>query len=201
MNITDRHHTLIIFDWDDTCFPTKWFMRNHLQVNTTGWLKYKSYFDDLDMALSRMLLTYSEYGTVVIVTNALSEWVYMSASILPTVSDVLQHIKIISARKLYQDKSTTMDEWKRQAFNNELGKLMTKKDITNIISIGDAEYEYNALVALYAKHHKQNKIMKSIRFVSDPSQHVLLDQIKVCTDAARDVVHKSTHLDLQFRNH
>ena len=69
-----------------------------------------------------------------------------------------------------------------------------------IISIGDAEYEYKALINLHSNspNSKSYRLLKSVRFVKYPTKDVLLDQIKVMQDAAIKVCTTKTHLDLKF---
>jgi hypothetical protein len=117
---------------------------------------------------------------------------------------LLTKIKVVSARKNHQNKSKNMMDWKKMAFKNELISMLEDKKIVNIISIGDAEYEYNALIDLYKfspSDNKTKKILKSVKLMRDPSYELLLDQLEVLTDAIRDVSLGNNHLDLNFNYH
>ena len=89
------------------------------------------------------------------------------------------------------------------AFKDEAKNLLEDKKMVNIISIGDAEYEYNALIDLYKYDINKNKLMikkllKSVKLMRDPTYEILLDQLEVLTEAIRDVVVTDKHLDLNF---
>ena len=132
-------------------------------------------------------------------------WINISSNILPKTSKILANgdgkfdIEIISARGSYQSISKNPMDWKKFAFE-EILKNNKYKKVNNIISIGDAEYEYKALINLYedSKSPKNYKLLKSVKFVKYPTNHVLLDQIKVIQDAAIKVCTTQTHLDLRF---
>lgn len=199
MKIT-RKSTLIILDWDDTLFPTTWITRNNIDLaNPYSRERHIVYFTDLDSALVRVFNVLIKYGKVVIVTNAMPEWVRISSSILPRTHKILSKIKIVSARKSYQEINPDSMSWKTMAFVDELSKEMKEKQINNVISVGDAEYEYQALINLYKNDRRGTKIMKSIRFMKDPTQDVLLDQLDVLQHAISKICGKNKHLDLKFK--
>lgn len=200
-NIT-KSHTLIILDWDDTLFPTNWVMKNGINlVNTFNKDKYIIYFQKLDNVLSRVLLTLSKYGKVIIVTNALPEWIKVSSIVMPKTFLLVKKIKVISARGNYQQYSSNANDWKEMAFKNEVAIEFKNKNFINVISVGDAEYEYKALISLYKWNHKTekiHKILKSIKFMKDPSHDVLIDQLEVLMISIPEISKKTTHLDLKF---
>ena len=70
----------------------------------------------------------------------------------------------------------------------------------NIISIGDADYEYKALVSLFKWKLLNNKNikLKSVRFIKAPSQNIIIDQINVLLKAIKSIVLCEKHLDLKF---
>lgn len=196
-----RNSTLIILDWDDTLFPTSWLVKNGINMNNEKDRdKVKNQLLELDTVLSKLLLTLKKYGTVVIVTNALPEWVKISSAPLEKTKEIMIDIKVISARKIYQKVSDSTMDWKKKAFTDEVSKRMRDININNIISIGDAEYEYQALIGLYKSDKNNYKILKSVKFVRDPPYGTLLDQIKVVRTAIPNICTKTTHLDLKFEN-
>ena len=90
--------SLIIFDWDDTLFPTSWVISS--KINTNSYV-----MTDLDNIVYTILKHCLRYGTVLIVTNAMPEWVHMSSNSLPKTKKLIgKYIQIISARNLYQKK-------------------------------------------------------------------------------------------------
>jgi hypothetical protein len=202
MNISNKT-TLIILDWDDTLFPTSWITKNNIELqsikNKTNTENYQ-YFNKIDIALDNLFKIMLKCGDILIITNALINWITISASILPRLGKLLKssNIKIVSARGEYQSISDNAMDWKKLAFDSELKNIMKDKQINNIISIGDAEYEYNALINLYGAEKKNYKLLKSVKFIRYPDNYQLLDQIVVLSNAIADICMKTGHLDLRF---
>jgi hypothetical protein len=208
-----RNRTLIILDWDDTLFPTTWVTTNDINIKNINNINninnsknsISSYFQQVDIELENLLRLLLKCGHVAIITNAMLNWINVSSNILPRTSKILENgeddfdIEIISARGSYQSVSKDPMDWKKLAFEEILKNNKFRK-INNIISIGDAEYEYKALINLYenTKSSKNYKLLKSVKFVKYPTNHVLLDQIKVMQDASIKVCTTKTHLDLRF---
>lgn len=206
--LLSRERTLIILDWDDTLFPTTWVTSNDINIKNVTSINSKTiidFFSKIDIELEHLLKTLLNCGHVAIITNAMLNWINISSGILPRTSKLLdsniKNIDIISARGSYQDKSDDPMDWKKLAFA-EIIKRNKFRKLNNIISIGDAEYEYKALVNLHEKPNAKNyKLLKSVRFVKYPSNHILLDQIRVMQKAAIKVCCTKTHLDLRFEMH
>ena len=105
------------------------------------------------------------------------------------------YISIISARDNYSDMYD-ISEWKTLAFRDNILKYVTWAN--QIISIGDDNYEYNALLSL-RKYINSEKLLKNIRLVKNPSFETLTDQIDVITKSLYDVFDHKYHLDLNFK--
>ena len=195
----NKSKTLFILDWDDTLFPTNWVMRNgiNLQVSTNRD-QYIVYFQELDRVLFRFLKTVINMGKVIIVTNALPDWIQISSVVLPNTYNLLKQVKIISARGIYRTVSSKMMDWKTMAFRDIIDKEFDDVSVMNIISVGDAEYEYQALIALNKRNKGITKYLKSIRFMKDPTHDILIDQLEVLIDAIPNIWNKYNHLDLKF---
>jgi len=192
-NIINKNNTLIILDWDDTLFPTSWFIQNNIDLNES-YMKnlYISYFIELDNVLYKLLKKLIILGDVMIITNALIEWINTSSSVLPKTKKIIEKITVISARKNYQCYFPNMTDWKKQAF-----KVAKSHNYINVISVGDAHYEYNALIELYNNDHAT--LLKSIKFINDPEYHVVIDQLNVIYDIIPKICNITEHLDLKFK--
>ena len=191
--------TIIILDWDDTLFPTTWCLKNGINLmQSKNRAQYARLFKDLDIVLSVLIKKLQKYGKVVIVTNAMLVWVRVSCVVLPKTFEVLKTIKVISARQLCQSKYPTMMEWKSRTFKYVLNRETKPTQKVNVVSIGDAEYEYRALVDLY-NFPRQQKLLKTIRLVSNPSYNVLLDQIKALNQVIAEVCESKSHMDWDFK--
>lgn len=199
MNISKKR-TLFILDWDDTLFPTNWVYKNGINLmNSSTRDQYTIYFQELDRTLSYFLKNLTKMGKVIIVTNALTDWVYISSVVLPKTYNIIKKIKIVSARGSYRNKSPNMMDWKTMAFRDVVDEEFRDSSLMNIISVGDAEYEYQALIALNNKKKNIPKYLKSIRFVKNPSHDTLIDQLQVLNLAIPEVWGKNNHLDLKLK--
>jgi len=187
---------LIIFDWDDTLFPTSWiFNLNIIIDNVINIKNYIVYFNELDNAVSKLLFESLKLGKVVIITNANINWINMTKYVLPKTSKLInEYIPIISARDEYSDVYP-MSEWKLYAFNHSIYGFVSWA--SQIISFGDAEYEYNAMLSL-KKYTFYGKKLKIIKFVQHPSFEKIIDQIELTTKVLGDIYNKKCHLDLKF---
>lgn len=191
--------TLIILDWDDTLFPTSWVVKNSINLNDSSVQnKYIVLFSKLDMLVHRLLSKLLKCGHVVIVTNAALKWINVSCSVLPNTRTLInKKIKIISARELYSSKfPNSTDMWKNLVFKNIVNDI--KNPDQNIISIGDAEFEFNALIDLYTT--KQKRYLKAVKLMSFPSFDSLIDQLEVLDKCVKEICTAQRHMDLKFEN-
>ncbi len=198
----NSNSTLIILDWDDTLFPTSWVNKNNIEITNNNKFLYKKYFEQIDINLYKLLKNLSKYGDVVIITNALLNWIDISAKILPHTNNYLSNsnnIKIVSARGEYSPMTDNIMDWKKLAFKNELAKKTQEKKINNIISIGDAEYEYYALLNLYQGEAHNYRLLKSIKFLRYPNNSQLLEQINIMNNAVHKVCTHNNHIDLKMK--
>lgn len=194
-----KSQTLFILDWDDTLFPTNWVMKNGINLmNSSTRDQYIIYFQELDRTLSSFIKKLTQMGKVIIVTNALLDWIHISSVVLPKTYSLLKKVKIVSARGTYKNKSSKMMDWKTMAFKDVVDEEFKNDAIINVISVGDAEYEYQALIALNDRTKNAPRFLKSVRFVKNPSHDTLIDQLEVLSNAIPDVWEKNGHLDLKF---
>ncbi len=195
---TQNNNTLIILDWDDTLFPTSWVSKNSIDVyDKSVFIKYNLYFEELDDILYSLLTRLSKLGHVIIITNALTEWVKVSSSILPRSSKIIKNLKIISARKTYQN-ITSSSEWKKFAFKDELDDISKKNEIYNVVSVGDAEFEFYATINLVNYNNK--RYYKTVKFIKNPSFDKLIEQLKTFYKASPVICQRRKHFDYKFKN-
>lgn len=197
--LTDN--TVIILDWDDTLFPTTWLHENNIELSVkSNREKYLLFFSELDNVLYKLLSLLQKYGLVIIVTNAMPIWVKISSSVLPNTSRLLEGIKVVSARKMYNKTSTNMMEWKKLAFKNEITNLLMDSEHMHIITIGDADYEFHAMINIsnWKTHHK--KILKFIKLVDSPHHDKLIEQLEMLINSFDRIAKNPKHMHLTFKN-
>lgn len=206
--------TLIILDWDDTLFPTSWIIKNSINVDDTVMKEeYIKFFSKLDKTISNLLDKCIKKGEVAIITNATIKWVIASSNLLPNTQNIMKKkIIVISARDKYGNKMPGhMKIWKKLIFKQlTLRYFINKNLIENIISMGDAEYEFNALKNLYNEYNlnflninygdkpRNKRLLKSIRFIQSPTYEALLDQLEVLNECIDTICSNTNHMDLKF---
>lgn len=194
----EQNTTLIIIDWDDTLFPTSWAVKNSIDLTKLNTYKSysKSFFDKLDTQLYSLLKNILLCGDVLIITNAMISWVNTSLTVLPKTKKLIKHIELISAREKYQN-SVIMDNWKKHTFLDEINKRHTQYN--NIISIGDAEYEYNALINLYKESNIKHKYLKAIRFLKTTNNNTFIEQLVLLQQNITYICTLTRHTDIVIR--
>jgi hypothetical protein len=127
----------IFLDWDDTLFPSYYISKEKKSEITIN----HSELQQLDLIIRDLLTKLLTIGTITIITNSKDGWVHKSAlQYLPQSSGIIFSIPVISAQAIYSGQTTYIEYWKVFAMRHCLvGKL--GNPITQIISIGDNEYE------------------------------------------------------------
>lgn len=195
----NKNNTLIILDWDDTLFPTSWINSKRINITNINKNEYINLFEKIDISLNKLFRNITNFGDVIIITNALLNWINISSRVLPKTNRLFQNnknIKFVSARGEYSTLDDNIDNWKKLAFINELKKKTNHKNINNIISIGDAEYEYNALVNLY--NANSNRLLKSVKFIRYPDNYSIYEQINILNNSIKNICLHKGHLDLKI---
>ena len=196
---------LVIFDWDDTLFPTSWMVKNNIDLTSRSTQQqYIILFSQLDVLLFDLLTMLNKKSKVIIITNAMKKWVEISMVMLPKSQTIINNnIPIVSARELYKNKYVNdMTQWKLYTFKDVVNNHCIKyPTCNNIISIGDANYELLATVDLYDNDaYKNKKYLKTVKLFNDPSFDSLLTQIKLLINSIDKVISCKKHLDLKFGN-
>ena len=123
-----------------------------------------------------LLENFLRVSKVLIITNAKRGWVEYSSSILmPQVYKMIKkYIPLISARGEFEHQyPAQISEWKKAAFMSlwDIEGLIDRDAITNLIVIGDAQYEMDA-----GKHfHKSAEkcLAKQIKLQESPTAQEL----------------------------
>jgi hypothetical protein len=206
--------TITILDWDDSVFPTFWTNKNMINLNNVESInEYKLYFIELDNTISNFLITLKKYSEIYIVTNANIKWIKSCLNVLVNTRKVIMdnNIRIVSARDIYSKTLSSPTDWKINTFRDILNNIITDQSIKsecntvlNIISIGDAEYEYIALLNLdgFFKSKKQNinYLLKSVKFIEKPNFDIIIDQMEIVNKNIDFIVNKIGYLDLKFKD-
>ena len=197
-----NYKTLIILDWDDTLFPTSWLSKNNINLlDIDEQNKYIVFFSRLDNLLYKLFLNMIKYGQIVIITNATQKWIHISSNIIPNTQKIIQNrVPIISAKDTYEKKypmQTSM--WKKLSFKNIISDYFKSYKYQNRGSLGDADHEFYAMTDLYDEFSlRKIKLLKTVRFIKDPSHDSLIDQLEVIDNSLHHIITAKKHMDLNF---
>lgn len=173
------HQTIVIFDWDDTLFPTTFLTFVGFEKAQTE-AKIQKFLNKIDKHVSKLLNKAIKFGKTCIVTNASHNWVETSSErYLPMTYELLRKndISVISARAKYESQFPNEPKrWKLEAFLELKANLMGSV-LTNIICIGDSTLELEA--AQHICSALSQAILKTIKFKQAPRIEELLKQQEV----------------------
>jgi len=211
---------IIIIDWDDTLFPTSWVNKNNIKFDDRNTVdKYKLYFLELDKTISSFLESLQKISDVYIVTNANINWIKSCLQMLQLTANVIiqNNIRLVSARDNYSGKKDSPTEWKIFTFQDIINDILNKinfnfkkNTILNIISLGDAMYEYIALIKLNTFLRKFiedklkdnncnfNYLLKNIKFMDKPEFNYIIDQIQLVDKKKDEIINKLSYIDMKF---
>lgn len=168
-------NTLIIYDWDDTLFPTSFIIgKNPINQSELALLEDKNI---------KLLEKSRDLGITIIITNAATQWIYNSSKqYMPTLYNYIisNNISIISAREFATNLHIfDHEKWKDITFYNTIKQLTMTNHINNIISIGDALYERNAVIKYGLFVNNTNNYItyiKTIKYIDRPTPANLINE-------------------------
>lgn len=173
--------TLIIVDWDDTLLPTTWLSWNK-QVNLKN--------TNFGGIVANFLRKATELGQVFIITNADPRWVYETSELyIPEILHYLRTIPICSARQFAKYGLNDMKNWKYRAFNCVIQQFSNSfQGIKNIISIGDSQWDKDAVFNVFENNKNIEIIPKAVKFLGSPSFEALGEEILILTSKLEEIV-------------
>jgi len=197
LNDSRRHNSLIIFDWDDTILPTSFLTpRGIFDDKNELNPKDQARIHKLEETVKNLLSVAVKNGDIYIITNAGEGWVQFSANkYYPSVVEILNKIKVISARSLYESKyPNDSKKWKIEAFLN-IKKNVNNDLITNIICLGDSVFEMEAGRILASKFI--HAVIKTIKFRENPKPEELNKQLNLVYNQFNSIYTSSKNLTIR----
>eukprot|EP00928_Gymnodinium_smaydae_P034826 TRINITY_DN24596_c0_g1_i1.p1 TRINITY_DN24596_c0_g1~~TRINITY_DN24596_c0_g1_i1.p1 ORF type:complete len:453 (-),score=61.01 TRINITY_DN24596_c0_g1_i1:160-1371(-) len=180
-----RHGTLILLDWDDTLICTS-FILSQGYADVRRQPEVVARMRAIAAEAGRLLAVAQQLGRTIIVTNAGEGWVEYSASKhMPELLPALQGLKVISARHQKEQRFPEIGAWKREVFL-ELQRELGEEAVTNLIAIGDSEFEMDAAYAVEALCPRA--VVKTIKFQQNPSTADLLLQLSLTAERLSKIV-------------
>lgn len=183
---------LVIFDYDDTILPTFSLACSQRHVLGNQLIDPEMIRDELDQLNQVVLFNLNnviKVATLVIVTNASSEWLTQSCErYLPNVAAFFaeHNIRIISARDRFENSLLAQMHWKYFIFIDLIEELFIEHlkhgEAFTVCSIGDGAEEREACLKLASIFKDQKWVFKNLKLLTQPTisyliqQHVLLSK-------------------------
>ena len=194
-------NNIFIFDWDDTLYPTSFHKNKIIDIN-----QYELYFLELDKSISSLFQKLIIYGKIVIVSNATMSWINTCLTKLPHTSKfkIDNNINIFSTRDIFNKTNIQYVDWKKIVFKNIIDNIILthdKNNYLNIISFGDADFEYYALINLHEYLSNINHIncyLKNIRFIANPTCKQVVEQIDLVHYNILNIIDKKHYVDMNI---
>ena len=169
-----EYNSIIIFDWDDTLFCSTYYIKKKCFESISGAIQSK--INKLEQCVHQVLSMAIQYGDTYIITNANQNWVdFSAAKYYPSIVPLLQKIKVLSARSLFEKKFPNDNRmWKLSAFA-EVGKLYEENKVTNLICLDDSDLEIeagNKLSAMFVE-----TFLKTVKFREEPKPEHIIKQL------------------------
>lgn len=196
--------TVIIFDWDDTLLSSSWLAANGLRLDEPAVVPADALasLDALAASVCALLSAGMAAGTVLVITNAETGWVELSArKFMPRVLPLLARLRVLSARSAFEGAyPDAPSEWKVHAFHQELSAAYAGAGAgrkRNVVSFGDSVHERAAI-------HKCTAGMggavrtKSVKFVERPTVEQLRRQVDLVAGCLDEIVSHNGSLDLML---
>jgi hypothetical protein len=196
---TDKKRTLIITDWDDTLWFTYFLRYEDIDISDIkSRSDYMKLFKLYDNKLAQTIYELKKYGELVVCTNARMSWIDLCLSIVPKTKIALENVAIHSARDEFEH-DCDMRMWKTKSFRLIINNALKKgKMYTNIVSLGDADYEHNALINLYNITALKHKYLKSIKFSKTRHIEEFVTQLNGIIKHISVICQKKQHLDMEY---
>ena len=210
--------TLLIFDFDDTLFCTKYF--------DTFSLSYQDIFSckvsleeinpclvrelrQLESTIIEVFSNLEKNYDILIISNADMKWINNCLThFLEEFKEYINenNVKIYSAKSMFGKILKNKNEWKIKCFKKVIND-MYQSDLNcpdlNVISIGDSAEEKKAVFSL-TKHNKFIKINpKFIRMISFPSAATIILQLKYLNNNLNNMIFDSNSnfkMVIEFKN-
>lgn len=202
--------TVIIFDWDDTLMSSSWLASQGYRLDSPDYMPahVAEHLAALQDSVLDLLSHATAFGRLVIITNAETGWVELSAKKwMPRVVPFVTEARVISARSTYEPcYPDSPADWKVQAFWHEVatvreelglgeGGAPASADTTmQVLSLGDSIHE--RLAILRVTEGLSRTRTKSVKFVERPDAAQLRRQVIAVRETFASICKHSGDLDL-----
>lgn len=173
----------------------------------TSWLKYacdqgqglspvvENHLRGVERAATELLELAVSLGHVFIITNAMEGWVeYSAAQWVPGLLPMLERVPIISARTLFETRYPADPGKLKVCAFFEVQKQLPENLVTNLISLGDSQFEMDAVHIIAAEYDEA--VVKTIKFRERPKPEELFKQLELVSRRFRRIVENGNNLKI-----
>jgi len=188
-----KHQTLIIFDWDDTLMYTSFLQQPRGRTVSAAT---HCHLKNIEKAAFALLEKAKDLGNVVIVTNAQEGWVEECVSWhMPSLKTALKNVPIISARTEHEGECPDARQWKNRAFL-ELGKKLDTSIVTNLVAVGDSNFEMDAVHLLGQQFPRS--LIKTVKLKERPSPEELMKELDLIVPKFQMMVQRAQNMKIRL---
>jgi len=208
---SDRRKNLVIWDWDDTIFPTSCFKTKQDQKDPLFLFKLRTLASFTEEVFEALIALYGA-SNIVIVTNASANWIDDCLR-TETVHSIYGHFRSLIEKKRIAtisaaDPSITKlhpkspHKWKEVAFDRLFAEHFDRSndagqsEMRCITSIGDSLYEWNA--SDRASRWMARRVLNRLRLRPTPSIDDMIEQFKAIAARVEDFGATTDAIELDF---
>lgn len=208
-------NTMIILDWDDTLMCTTFITSKKNPLSP----QEMAYIERLGNSVSEFLLECKKFGKVIILTNSTEVWVNScSEKLLKLPKEVMDNVKIISARDKFLKEKKHKIDWKKMAFeeliqnyfssnkSNGNSSILNGSDSNinylnfwNFLCVSDSSDDIN-LFKLFKEKFSEWMNLSTVKLKRKPSPLEMINQLKFMTQNLKRVVGKNGNYFLDNGN-
>jgi len=191
-----QHQSVIIFDWDDTLMYTSFLQACGCNLAFVSPATQR-HLASIESSVCALLEVATSLGQTFIITNAEKFWVEECVRLyMPSVAPILAKVTVVSARDEHEAESCgDVSQWKRLAFS-KLGQALDSHIVTNLVSIGDSNFELEA-AHLLAKSFAL-KFVKTVKFQERPSAEELSKELSLLAPKIQSLIQKASNMKVQL---
>ena len=195
----------MIFDYDDTLFPTSFLSQNGYKLDgPDASAEIQAILDEYSTIVEKTLMEAKQHGQIVIVTNAETGWITLTAQkFMPRLGQLLESYPMISARSTYEPLGILNPyQWKLRAFESVINEHYSSSPSViigrNILSFGDSTHERDAVHHVCKNPITTSVTMypKSVKFMERPDVPQLTRQHHLIRESLEKIVYHVGPLDL-----
>lgn len=201
----DRARTLIVLDYDDTLFPTTELRRLGYTTTVTEDLPDEEVAEirEIEDQAIRLVELCSQYGSVILLTNAEGRWLRLStSSYMPRLHKQLELFsRTVYGREFSETCPDDPGKWKELALRDVLHSVkheLRDDQAIRLVSVGDSTFERQAAKDAGADSNSFGNVeVKTVKMMDLPTFSLLKRQLEVLCLALAPILDQRGPMDVE----